>query len=76
MWLGHILRETEIQQLGLPTLSHKDVGGFDITMNDPLAVRCVQSIGNLDAHSQNGLGIQGPTADAMLKADGRRWRKL
>src|SRR5437667_11041090 len=37
----HELSESEIQDLRLVTLGHKDVGGFNVSMDDPFLVRRV-----------------------------------
>ena len=36
-----------------PPLGNENVGGFDVTMNDAFAVRCIQRIGNLDCNRDN-----------------------
>ena len=46
------LRQPEIQNLGVPTLSDKNIGGLDIAMNDSLAVRGVECLGNFDGQPE------------------------
>ncbi len=41
-------RQTEIQNLGASALGHKKVGRLDVTVDDALGVRRIQSIGNFD----------------------------
>ena len=41
------LRQSKIQNLGVPALGDKDVGRLDVAMNDALRVRGVQCVGNL-----------------------------
>ena len=48
------LGQTEIQHLGVSALGHKDVGGLDVAMDDPLGMRGVQSIGNLYRQREDG----------------------
>ena len=42
------LRQTEIQNLRLPSLRHKNVRGLDVTMDDALAVCGVERVRNLN----------------------------
>jgi hypothetical protein len=53
IWLGGLVRiitlgQPEIQDLGVPTLSHENIRGLDVAVNDTLRVSCIQRIGNLD----------------------------
>ena len=46
---GCHFRQPEVQNLGVPTVSDKDVGRLDVAVNDPLGVRGVERIGDLDS---------------------------
>ena len=43
------LGQAEVQDLGLPALGDEDVRGLDVPVNDPLGVRGVQGIRELNA---------------------------
>jgi hypothetical protein len=47
------LRQSKIQYLGVTTLSDKNIGGLDISVNDPLHVSSVQCVRNLDSQREN-----------------------
>src|SRR5437667_1528310 len=63
---GHF-RQPEIQNLGVPTLGHKNVRGLDVAVNDAFDVGGVQSVGNLDGQSEQNFGLDGLSGDAMLQ---------
>ncbi len=50
-------RQTEIENLGVSALGDKDVGGFDVAMNDALGVRGIESVGDLDRQRQTSASI-------------------
>jgi hypothetical protein len=45
---AHDLRHAEVQHLGVASRRHDDVGRLQIAMDDPLLVRCVEGVGDLD----------------------------
>ena len=63
----HILRQAEVENLGVPSLRDEYVGGFDVTMNDALAVSSIEGVGNLDGNRDNTLGIQGACGDQVFQ---------
>ena len=50
--------QTEIQNLHLPARRDKNIRRLDIPMNDPLGMRRLQRVGNLDRHSQQFLYLE------------------
>jgi len=43
---GAIFRQAEIENLGVAALGHKDVGGFDVAVDDALGMRGVEGVGD------------------------------
>ncbi len=50
-----------------PRSTRKIFAGFDVAMHDPLGVRCVQAVGNLDADFKELGNFQRLAADAVLQ---------
>src|ERR1700736_3816214 len=46
---------------------HKNIGGFDVAVDDAFAVGRIQSVGNLDGQRQRDFEVHGTTCDAMLQ---------
>ena len=46
-------RQSEIQDLGVTAFGHEDVGGLDVTVDDPFSVRGVECVGDLDPQRQH-----------------------
>src|SRR5271167_2661183 len=61
------LRQPKIQYLGVTTLRDKNIGGLDISVNDPLHVSSVQRVGYFNRQRQYQLGLQRTPCDAMLQ---------
>ena len=61
-------RQPEIQNLGVSTLGHKNVGGLDVAVNDAFDVGGVQSVGNLDGQAEQNFRLDGLSGDAMLQS--------
>jgi hypothetical protein len=45
-----LLGEAEVEHLGVPAFGDENIGGLNVTMNDPFGVGGVQSIGDFDAN--------------------------
>ncbi len=61
------LRQTEVQNLGVATLGHENIGGLDVAVNDALRVRGIQCVRDLDRQTQQNIGFNGFSGDAMLQ---------
>jgi hypothetical protein len=57
----------EIEDFGAPALGDKNVGRFDVAMDDAFAVGGVQSVGYFDGQVQENVGVERPSADTMLQ---------
>jgi len=50
---GYQLRQPKIQNLGVPALGHKYVGGFNVPMNDSFAVGRLECVRDLNPQLQH-----------------------
>jgi len=66
--LGREFDQPEIQNLGLPALSDKYVGGLDVAMDDALGVGGVQGIGNPNGEVQQFVDLESPRARRCLRS--------
>ena len=66
MFLRH-LGQPKVEDLGVTALRHQNVGWFNVTMNDPFTMRCIQRVGNLNPKRQDVLGVHWPPSDAVLQ---------
>lgn len=64
---GRELCEPEVEDLGVAALRDEDVGGLDIAMNDALAVRRVERVGDLHAQIADLTRRQRLGGDEMLE---------
>jgi hypothetical protein len=62
-----VLRETEVEELRLPTLGDEDVGGLDIAVDDAVLMRRVEAVGDLHGQLQQVFGREGLLAQVMLE---------
>src|SRR5262249_14243965 len=62
------LRQSEVENLGLPSIRHIDVCGLDITMNDVRAVCGIERISDSDGDLQQRLQLYRSAADALLES--------
>ena len=60
------LRQTEIENLGVPMLGDKDVGGLDIAVNNSGGMRRVQSIGDFRGKGEQSFVRQRPTSSLIV----------
>ena len=61
------LGQPEVQDLRLAAVGQEDVRRLDVTMDDSLAVRAVERIGDLDADVDDLVGLQGPGREPIPK---------
>jgi hypothetical protein len=64
---GHQFRQTEIQNLGVASLSDKNVGRLYVAMHDSFGVRSIQCICNLNPQLQRLLKRQRLSGNALLQ---------
>jgi hypothetical protein len=63
---GTDLGKSKVENFGVATLCHKDVGGLYVPMNDSLGVGGIEAVRHIDRKSQKCLEFQGPARDAVL----------
>ena len=51
----------------MSALGHKNIGGFDVAVDDAFCMSCIERVRNLDGERQNQLGFQRTPSDAMLQ---------
>src|SRR5262249_38140206 len=61
------LRQSEVESLHLTASRDHNVGGFDVSMNDPFRMRFIQSVGYLYADVDDLDGIARATAEHAVK---------
>ena len=52
----------------MTALGHKDVGGLDIAVDDAFTVRCIESVGDVNAEFQQCVQIKRGLGDALLQS--------
>src|SRR5579863_5426216 len=65
---GKEFGQTEIEDLCLAALGHKDICGLDVAMDDSLSMRGVERIGDLDAKIQKLLEIDRLAVNVMTQS--------
>src|SRR6266498_2353355 len=67
MSLRRELGQAKVENLRLRPVRHKDVGRLDVTVNDPLRVRGIQRISDLDGKVEQHLCSYWLAFDQMLE---------
>ena len=65
-WFGREFGQAKIENFGVAAISHKNVCGLNVAMNDSFAVRGIERVGDLDAQRDQSLQFHGTTGDAVL----------
>ena len=60
-------RQSEIENLGVPTLGDEDIRRLDVAMDNAFCTGRVECIGDLDAEAENQFRIHRAIADAVLQ---------
>src|SRR5438309_1638340 len=64
---ARFFRNTEIENLGIPILSNKDVRGLDVTMNDSPRVCGSETIGSLTGDIEHIVHLQRTAGNSLSK---------
>ena len=67
VFLGPHLRQSEVENLGVPAPGDEDVRRLDVAMNDALAVRRIQRVGHFGREIEQQFVLHRTPADAMLQ---------
>src|SRR2546428_7714847 len=62
--LARQLRQSEVEDLGLPALGDQDVRGFDVPMDDASRVRGIQGVRDLGGEDEDFIRLQRSTGNA------------
>src|ERR1700723_87135 len=65
--LAGALGQTEVENLGLIAIRYKDVGRFDVAVNDALGVRTVEGVSDLDAEVEKFIQLHRLPVDRALQ---------
>ena len=60
------LCQAEIQDLCLPALGDKYVGGLDVPVDDTLRVSGFERVGDLNTEVEHAIGFHGPAGNPMF----------
>ena len=61
------LRQSKIEQFGLPAVRDENVLGFDVPMNDAREMGRIECVGNLQRRFQREFQVKGLAGDAFAK---------
>ena len=67
------LRQAEVQDFRVASLRYKDVGRFDVTMNDAFGMSGVERVGDFDSEIKHSIQFQGPADLIPLKIPSINW---
>ena len=62
------LRQPEVEHLHVPAIGQEDVAGLDVAVDDPVGVRRVQRVGDLDADVDELMDLERPAVAAARAA--------
>jgi hypothetical protein len=62
------LRQTKVEYFGVSALGDENVGGLDVSMNDPFSVCGVEGICDLDSQRQNQFGLHRSPSNTVLQS--------
>ncbi len=65
--VGSELGQSEIENFGVLSLGHENIGGLDVAVDDSLRVGCIQGISDLDAGREQGFEFHRAARDAVLQ---------
>ena len=61
------LRQAKIQNPGVSTLRDRDVGRFDVAMDDARSMSGIESVGNVNGDGEKNFHFQRTPGDAVLQ---------
>src|SRR5271170_2523521 len=59
--------QSEVQNLGVPSFGHEDIGGLDVPVDDARSMGGIKRVGDLDAKRQYLLDLQRLATDAVFE---------
>ena len=59
--------QAEVEDLGVSALGDENVGGLDVAMDDVLAVRGVERVGDFDGQAEQDVHFERTSGDAVLE---------
>ncbi len=63
---GMTLCQTEVKDFGVTATGDKNIGGFDVAVNDAPRMGSIERIGNVCRQREEGVELKGPLASACL----------
>ena len=59
--------QAEVENLCVTTLTHKDVGGFNVAVDDSFGMSGVQGVGDFNPEPEQGFKLQRSPTNAVLQ---------